>query len=182
MWLTASDGAGRIVAAPSSSIMPLPGDVPRVAVAFDAPGGVPGTVGRFAVDGGAFVAHVVCEGQVADVTETAEAPGDPHAPDAPLGMLTAPMPGVDVPRLADVDVALGCRVTDTQMLPGTIMLVADVVSWVHPDRLMGRNGLLDVHKMRPVGALAGHQYCPIREVFSSAPVHLLPETIPRHGL
>lgn len=174
-WVTTTDGDGRWTAAPFDTVLPVPGGVPRLALLL--PRGADGavtTTERFLRERPELVVHGFDERIRDEALETVETPTEPHARDAAFGLQTVSSVAVSVPRLVDAWLAVECRVTSHEEIPGggAGLVIAEVLHW-HLHEGLGTDVMPNLHKLRPVGALGGHRYAPVREATRPlSPAHL----------
>jgi flavin reductase (DIM6/NTAB) family NADH-FMN oxidoreductase RutF len=75
---------------------------------------------------------------------------------------------VRAPRLAEAPISLECRIA--QVIPvgrGPHSLVLGEVVYFHvrDDLYDARTGRVDMHRLKPVGRLAGHLYTHVHDIF-----------------
>jgi flavin reductase (DIM6/NTAB) family NADH-FMN oxidoreductase RutF len=83
--------------------------------------------------------------------------------------LTA-LPGVKVkaPRVAEAPINLECRIAQVIEVgrgPNNLVLGEIVHFHLRDDIYDPRTGRVDMHRLRPVGRLAGHQYAHVHDIF-----------------
>jgi flavin reductase (DIM6/NTAB) family NADH-FMN oxidoreductase RutF len=84
------------------------------------------------------------------------------------GLTPAASACVSVPRVAEAPIALECRLV--QVVPvgrppsGAGLVIGEIVHFHVADELY-ENGRINIHKLRPVGRLAGDSYSRTREIF-----------------
>lgn len=87
-----------------------------------------------------------------------------------LGLATAPMPGSDVPRLADCRIAYACEYMETHMIKQQGILFAELTHLYVDDGCVGKDqkGRLKIlaDKVDPIGRLGGGEYLTAGEVIT----------------
>lgn len=170
-WVTTLHADGSINAAPFSFFNLMGSRPPVVALGpDDAADGTPKDTPRNIRRHGAFVINVVSE-EVAAAMHASSAPYPAGVSEVEaLELATTPMPGTDVPRLADAPAAMACR-EHTTMHIGETRVVLGVV-----EHLYVRDALVDPARWRidqaalhPVGRLGGGLYCRTRDHLDLGP-------------
>ena len=115
---------------------------------------------------GDFVVNLVSE----ELAEAMNATAEDFPPEVSeilkVGLTPVPGDAVRSPRIAECPVSLECRVTQIVALGRSRhSLVIGEVLLVHVRDEFARDGSIDLSRLRPVGRLAGNQYCRIGEVF-----------------
>jgi flavin reductase (DIM6/NTAB) family NADH-FMN oxidoreductase RutF len=115
---------------------------------------------------GDFVVNLVTE----DLAEAMNASAEDFPPDVSeilkVGLTPTKSDLVRSPRIAESPVSLECRVTQiVELGRSRHSLVIGEVLLVHVRDELYRDGTIDVTRLRPVGRLAGNQYCRPGEVF-----------------
>jgi flavin reductase (DIM6/NTAB) family NADH-FMN oxidoreductase RutF len=174
-WVSSIDAAGVRNLAPFSYFMAITHDPPTVAFSSgprgaDVGGGIRGkkdtlhnveATREFVVnvvdDALAEAMNVTSGDYAADVDEFAKA-----------GLATAPGVKVRVPRVAAAPVSMECRLA--QIIPvGNLphhLIVGEIVHMhVRDDVFDPATGRLDMHRLKPVGRLAGHLYTHVHDIF-----------------
>ena len=174
-WVSSVDAAGVRNLAPFSYFMAITHDPPTVAFSSgprgaEVGGGVRGkkdTLHNVEVTR-EFVVNVVDDALAEAMNVTS---GD-YAPEvdefAKAGLQAAPGVKVRVPRVAAAPVSMECRLA--QVIPvGNLphhLIVGQIVHMhVRDDVFDPATGRLDMHRLKPVGRLAGHLYTHVHDIF-----------------
>ncbi len=84
------------------------------------------------------------------------------------GLATAPSTKVKAPRVAAAPINMECRVVQiipVGNLPSNLVIGEIVQLHIREDVYDAASGRLDMHRLRPVGRLAGHLYTHVHEIF-----------------
>jgi flavin reductase (DIM6/NTAB) family NADH-FMN oxidoreductase RutF len=173
-WVSSVDAAGVRNLAPFSYFMAITHDPPTIAFSCG-PRGVETAGGAGRKDTLAnveatreFVVNVVDDALAEAMNVTS---GD-YAPEvdefAQAGAAAAPGVVVRAPRVAMAPVSMECRLA--QVIPvGRLphhLIVGEIVHLhVRDDVYDAATGRLDMHRLRPVGRLAGHLYTHVHDIF-----------------
>jgi flavin reductase (DIM6/NTAB) family NADH-FMN oxidoreductase RutF len=173
-WVSSVDAAGVRNLAPFSYFMAITHDPPTIAFSCG-PRGVETAGGAGRKDTLAnveatreFVVNVVDDALAEAMNVTS---GD-YAPEvdefAQAGVAAAPGVVVRAPRVAMAPVSMECRLA--QVIPvGRLphhLIVGEIVHLhVRDDVYDAATGRLDMHRLRPVGRLAGHLYTHVHDIF-----------------
>lgn len=174
-WVSSVDAAGVRNLAPFSYFMAITHDPPTVAFSSgprgaDVGGGLRGkkdTLHNVEVTR-EFVVNVVDDALAEAMNVTS---GDYAAEVdefAKAGLATAPAVKVRAPRVAAAPVSMECRLA--QIIPvGNLphhLIVGEIVHMhVRDDVFDPTTGRLDMHRLKPVGRLAGHLYTHVHDIF-----------------
>lgn len=172
-WVSTVDQAGVRNLAPFSFFMGITGDPPTIAFASsprrDAGGAVLRKDTLRNVQAlGEFVVNVVDD----DRAEAMNLTSGEYPPEvdefAVAGLTAAPAVKVKAPRLAEAPISMECRVV--QILPvgngPTHLVLGEIVHFhLRDDVYDAATGRVDMHRLRPVGRLAGHLYTHVHEIF-----------------
>ncbi len=86
-----------------------------------------------------------------------------------VGLEAAPAATGATPRIAGTPICFECSLAESIEIgegPGSATLVLGTVRHLYvADRIIDDRLRVDMHALRPVGRLAGAQYCPVRDVF-----------------
>jgi flavin reductase (DIM6/NTAB) family NADH-FMN oxidoreductase RutF len=166
--VTSSDAAGRVNAAPFSFFNVFADDPVQIVLGLQhRADGTPKDTTRNLAKAKHFVINMVDEALAPVMNDCAvDFPSDTSEIEA-LGIATLPGVSVPVPRIAAAPFALECRKTVSLAFSSTReILIGEVV------RIHARQGLVDPQSLhvdagryRPIGRLAGFQYCRQGEVF-----------------
>lgn len=173
-WVSSVDAAGVRNLAPFSYFMAITHDPPTVAFSAGPRGGeTSGARGQKDTLSnvqatGEFVINVVDDPLAAAMNVTS---GD-YPPEvdefAHAGLTAAASARVKAPRVAAAPIAMECRLA--QVLPvGRLphhLVVGEIVHLhVRDDVYDPATGRIDMHRLRPVGRLAGHLYTHVHDIF-----------------
>lgn len=152
--------------APFSFFMGVSTNPPVVAISVSSRKGERKDTARNILQGKEFVVNIVTEA-IADRMNVAS--GD-YAPEVSefeeAGLTAAPSLRVTPPRIAESPVHFECRLfqaIEVGRAPNHLILGEVVHIHVADDVLV--DGLVDIHRLRPIGRLGGSQYCRVRDVF-----------------
>ena len=160
-WVSSVDRAGVRNLAPFSYFMAITDDPPTIAFSSSfrgaGPDGKKDTL-RNIEDTGEFVVNVVDDDLAAQMNVTS---GE-YPPEVDVAAGTR----VGVPRVASAPITLECRL-DRLVSVGRATLVLGRIVYVHVrDGLYdAATGRLDMHRLRPVGRLAGNLYTHVHDIF-----------------
>ena len=168
-WVSSVDRAGVRNLAPFSYFMAITDDPPTIAFSSSfrgaGPDGKKDTL-RNIEDTGEFVVNVVDDDLAAQMNVTSgEYP--PEVDEFEVAALAvAPGTRVGVQRVASAPITLECRL-DRLVSVGRATLVLGRIVYVHVrDGLYdAATGRLDMHRLRPVGRLAGNLYTHVHDIF-----------------
>ena len=173
-WVSSVDAGGVRNLAPFSYFMAITHDPPTVAFSAGPRGaettgshGKKDTLANVEATG-EFVVNVVDDALAAQMNVTS---GD-YPPEvdefAHAGLRAAPSLKVRAPRVADAPVSMECRVVQilpVGRLPHHLVMGEIVQLHVRDDVYDPATGRLDMHRLKPVGRLAGHLYTHVHEIF-----------------
>ncbi len=80
------------------------------------------------------------------------------------GLTPAPSEAVRAPRIAESPVNFECRLIRAVTVADNTVFFGEALR-LHLDEAILTSGLVDVHKLRPIGRLGGLRYCRTQEVF-----------------
>ena len=174
-WVSTVDARGVRNVAPFSYFMAITDDPPTIAFSSSPRAGVPGRPRLDKKDtlqnveaAGCFVVNVVDDGLAEQMNLTS---GD-YAPDVDEFTLAAieAAPGVRVtaPRVARAPIAMECqflRAIAVGRRPHHLVLGEIVYFHIRDDLYDAATGRLDMHRLRPVGRLAGNLYTHVHDIF-----------------
>ena len=168
-WVSSVDRAGVRNLAPFSYFMAITDDPPTIAFSSSfrgaGPDGKKDTL-RNIEDTGEFVVNVVDDDLAAQMNVTS----DEYPPEVDefevAALAVAPGTRVGVQRVASAPITLECRL-DRLVSVGRATLVLGRIVYVHVrDGLYdAATGRLDMHRLRPVGRLAGNLYTHVHDIF-----------------
>jgi len=172
-WVSSVDAAGVPNLAPFSYFMAITHDPPTIAFSASP---------RAETDGGRgkkdtlrnveatreFVVNMVDDALAEQMNVTS---GD-YAPEidefTQASLAAAPSVKVKAPRVATAPINIECRVVQIipiGNLPSTLVIGQIVHLHVRDDVYDPASGRLDMHRLRPVGRLAGHLYTHVHDIF-----------------
>jgi len=173
-WVSSVDGGGVRNLAPFSYFMAITHDPPTIAFSAGPRGaettGATGTKDTLANvrATGEFVVNVVDDALAAQMNDTS---GD-YPPEvdefAHAGLEAAASLKVKAPRVAGAPVSMECRVVQilpVGRLPHHLVMGEIVHLHVRDDVYDTATGRLDMHRLKPVGRLAGHLYTHVHDIF-----------------
>ncbi|MCU0493048.1 MAG: flavin reductase family protein [Chloroflexaceae bacterium] len=118
---------------------------------------------------GEFVVNIVTEATAAAMNDTATDYPAEVDEFAAAGLTPVPSHTVRPPRVAESPVHFECVLHTSLPLgegQGSTTLVVGVIKHMHlRDDLLDDKGRVDIHRLQPVGRLAGNSYCYVRETF-----------------
>jgi flavin reductase (DIM6/NTAB) family NADH-FMN oxidoreductase RutF len=172
-WVSSVDADGVCNLAPFSYFMAITDDPPTIAFS-SSPRGERGSV-RTKKDTlrniealGEFVVNVVDD----PCAEQMNLSSGDYAPEvdefALTGLTPAPSTRVKPPRVAEAPINLECRlirVIPVGNAPANLVLAQIVHFHVRDDVYDAASGRIDLHRLRPVGRLAGNLYTHVHDIF-----------------
>lgn len=173
-WVSTVDADGVRNVAPFSFFMAITGDPPTIAFSSSARAAAPGAPRvkkdtlRNVEATGSFVVNVV-DDALAEQMNLTSGEYPPEVDEFALaGLEAAPGVKVPAPRVAQAPVALECRLV--QVIPvGHVphhLVIGEIVYFHARDDIYdARTGRLDMHRLRPVGRLAGNLYSRVHDIF-----------------
>ncbi|XRQ08601.1 flavin reductase family protein [Actinomadura welshii] len=164
-WITTRSEDGGINLAPFSAYVILANDPMMIGVSIGRRGAVLKDTARNMKRTGQFVVNAPHVSQAELVHMSAEELPHEVSEVESLGLTTVPGDAVDVPRLADVPIAMECVYdqaigfgrTKTEFLVGEVKVV-------HVKRGLLDNGKIDTAVLEPLGRVAGPRYAGIGPV------------------
>ena len=173
-WVSTVDVDGVKNVAPFSFFMAITGDPPTIAFSSSVRAAAPGAEKtkkdtlRNVEATGSFVVNVVDD----DLAEQMNLTSGEYGPEvdefALAGLEAAPCVKVPAPRVALAPVSMECRLVQTIPVgnaPHHLVIGEIVYFHVRDDVYDPATGRLDMHRLRPVGRLAGNLYSHIHEIF-----------------
>lgn len=117
-----------------------------------------------------FVVNIVTEATAAAMNETATTYPEGIDEFAVAGLTPAPSLTVRPPRVAESPVSFECSLHTTVPVgegPGSSTLVIGLIRHIYiRDDVIDERGYIDIHRLEPVGRLAGNSYCYVHETFT----------------
>jgi len=179
-WVTSMDPSGRVNAAPFSCYTYVSNRPPMLAINMGRRDGkLKDTVNNLR-SRGTYVVNVVTEAFLEQMHQSSfDYPPEVSEPEA-LGLRLAPSRLVDVPRLADVPIALECKLREIHEFgeQRNELVIGEVLAFTIADEVYA-NGRIDIDKFRPPGRIGGPNYTRMIEIVALAEVSN-PET-PRNA-
>jgi flavin reductase (DIM6/NTAB) family NADH-FMN oxidoreductase RutF len=165
-WVSSVDTAGVRNIAPFSYFMAITDEPPTIAFACSARAAGKKDTLRNVEATGEFVVNVVDDPLAAQMNLTS---GDypPEVDEFAVAALeVAPPARVKAPRVASAPIAMGCRL-DRIVPVGRAHLILGQIVYLHlRDGLYdATTGRIDMHRLRPVGRLAGNLHAHIHDIF-----------------
>jgi flavin reductase (DIM6/NTAB) family NADH-FMN oxidoreductase RutF len=165
-WVSSVDTAGLRNIAPFSYFMAITDEPPTIAFSCSARAAGKKDTLRNVEATREFVVNVVDDPLASQMNVTS---GD-YPPEvdefAVAGLAVAPAARVKAPRVAGAPIAMECRL-DRNVPVGRAHLVLGQIVYLHlRDGLYdAASGRIDMHRLRPVGRLAGNLYAHIHDIF-----------------
>ena len=164
-WITSLSPAGVLNLAPFSAFTFVSAKPPMLGVNIGRKAGLRKDTGSNLLARGEYVVNIGDRSHLWQIHESsAELPADASEV-ALLNLATAPSDAIAVPRLADVPVAMECRLR--QVIPfgdtGSEFFVGEVLRFHLRDGLM-RDGKVDTRALDPVCRIAGPNYATLGEI------------------
>ena len=167
-WVSTIGADGVPNLAPFSFFMGVCNEPPTIAFSSGRREGAKKDTVRNLEHTGDFVVNVVDDGhaEAMNATSAEFAPDVDEFVAAGLGM--APGVRVRAPRLATAPISLECRTSQIVPVghgPHSVVFGEIVYFHVRDDLYDTRTGRIDMHRLRPVGRLAGNLYSHIHDIF-----------------
>jgi flavin reductase (DIM6/NTAB) family NADH-FMN oxidoreductase RutF len=167
-WVSTIDGDGVANLAPFSYFMAITDTPPTLAFSCSSRAGGKKDTLRNVEASGEFVVNIVDDDRAQQMNLTS---GE-YTPDVDEFALTAltaaPSTKVKAPRVAEAPINLECRVAQVIPVgrgPNSLVLGEIVHFHLRDDIYDARTGRVDMHRLRPVGRLAGHLYTHVHDIF-----------------
>ncbi len=171
-WVSSQDQAGINNLAPFSFFNGIGSNPPALSISINHTGSHPSgrkDTLRNILDLGEFVVNIVTEATAAAMNETATDYPAEMDEFAIVGLTPAPSRTVRPPRVAESPVSFECTLHTTVPVgtgPGSSTLVIGIIKHIFVrDEVISAGGYIDIHRLQPVGRLAGNSYCYVHEVF-----------------
>jgi flavin reductase (DIM6/NTAB) family NADH-FMN oxidoreductase RutF len=165
-WISTLSAAGVANAAPYSCFTFVATVPPMVCFSVERRNGQKKDTLRNAEHTGDFVVNLVPEELAAAMNASAQDFPPEVSEILKVGLTPAASERVRAPRIAECPASLECRVTQIIELGRSChSLVIGEVLVLHVRDDLYRDGTIDVSRLRPVGRLAGNEYCRLGEVF-----------------
>jgi flavin reductase (DIM6/NTAB) family NADH-FMN oxidoreductase RutF len=166
-WVTSMDPEGRVNAAPFSCYTYVSNRPPMLAINMGRRDGkLKDTVNNLRRRG-TYVVNVVTEALLEEMHQSSfDYPPDVSEAEV-LGLQLAPSRLIDVPRLADVPIALECRLREIHEFgeQHNELVIGEVLSFVIADELFS-DGKVDFRKFRPPARIGGPNYSRLVDIVS----------------
>jgi flavin reductase (DIM6/NTAB) family NADH-FMN oxidoreductase RutF len=167
-WVSTVGADGVNNLAPFSFFMGVCQEPPTIAFSSSPRAGDRKDTVRNALHTGDFVVNVV-DDPLAEHMNLSSGDYPPEVDEFAVTGLTA-VPGVKVkaPRVAEAPINLECRIA--QVIPvgrgPNNLVIGEIVHFhLRDDIYDARTGRVDMHRLRPVGRLAGHLYTHVHDIF-----------------
>ncbi len=166
-WITTVSENGGINLAPFSAYVILANDPLMIGVSIGRKGADLKDTSRNMRRTGQFVVNAPHLSHAELVHMSAEELSDDVSEVDVLGLATVPSDTIDVPRLADVAVAMECEFVEAiEFGRAKTELMVGEVKVVHIKQGFLRNGKLETAELQPLGRIAGPRYAGISDVLS----------------
>lgn len=170
-WISTQDAQGRLNLAPYSFFNAIGANPPALMFSANysaARASLKDTLQNILASG-EFVVNVVTEA-VAEAMNLTSGEYGADVDEFELAKLTpAPSTIVQPPRVAESPVNFECELHRAVPIgdgPGHSTVVIGLIKHIHiRDDLIDAQGRIDIHRLQPVGRLAGNEYCYVREIF-----------------
>ena len=172
-WVSTVDALGSRNVAPFSFFMAITDDPPTIAFSSSPRPAATGALRpkdtlRNVEATGSFVVNVV-DDALAEQMNLTSGEYPPEVDEFELaGLDAAPCVKVSAPRVAQAPVSMECRLVQTIPVgnaPHHLVIGEIVYFHVRDDVYDPRTGRLDMHRLRPVGRLAGNLYSHMHDIF-----------------
>ena len=168
-WVSTVDADGVNNLAPFSFFMGVCGDPPTIAFSSGPREGQKKDTAANAARAGEFVVNVV-DDPLAEAMNLTSGEYPPGVDEFALTGLTA-VPGVRVraPRVAEAPISLECRLSQIINVgrgPHQLVLGEIVYFHIRDELYNAETGRIDMHRLHPVGRLAGEMYGHVRDVYA----------------
>lgn len=167
-WVSTVDAAGVQNLAPFSFFMAVCNDPPTLAFSSGSRAGASKDTVRNALATGDFVVNVV-DDERAEAMNLTSGEYPPEVDEFAVAGLTA-LPGTRVrsPRVAEAPISMECRLTRVLPVgrgPHSLVMGEIVHFHVRDDVYDAATGRIALHRLHPVGRLAGNMYARIHDLF-----------------
>jgi flavin reductase (DIM6/NTAB) family NADH-FMN oxidoreductase RutF len=167
-WVSTIGADGVANLAPFSFFMGVCNEPPTIAFSSGRrEGGKKDTV-RNLEHTGDFVVNVVDDAHAEAMNATSGEYGPEVDEFALAGLTMAPGVHVRAPRLATAPISMECRVANIVPVgsgPHSVVFGEILCFHVRDDVYDAKTGRIDIHRLQPVGRLAGNQYAHIHDIF-----------------
>jgi len=167
-WVSTVDDRGVNNLAPFSFFMGVCNDPPTIAFSSGPRAAGRKDTVRNAEHTGDFVVNVV-DDPLAERMNLTSADYPPEVDEfAVTGLTARPGARVRAPRLAEAPISLECRVAQVVTVgrgPHSLVLGEIVYFHVRDELYDGATGRVNMHRLKPVGRLAGHLYAHVHDIF-----------------
>jgi flavin reductase (DIM6/NTAB) family NADH-FMN oxidoreductase RutF len=176
-WVTTLSPNGVVNLAPFSAFTFVSPKPPMLAISIGHKAGIYKDTARNILANEEFVVHIADRA----LLEAVHLSSVEHAPDISevdeLGLATAPAERVGIPRLADVPVAMECRLRHCIEFGETRsrLIVGEVLMFHFRDGLL-RDGKIDTQLLDPICRLAGPRYAALGETVTLQSVAQTPKS------
>lgn len=170
-WITTRSAAGLVNVAPFSAFTLVCPKPPMVGIGIGRRAGVLKDTPRNIFESREFVVNIADESLLGPLHQSAEEYPPEVSEVELLGLKTAPSTMIGTPRLADVPVAMECRLHSHLELGDTraLFVIGEVVNFHFRDGLCV-NGKIETEALKPICRLGGPKYAHLGEIVSMPPV------------
>jgi len=158
-WVTSMDDGSRVNAAPFSCYTYVSNRPPMLAINMGRRDGKLKDTVRNLRSRGTYVVNVVTEAFLEQMHQSSfDYPPEVSEPEV-LGLRLKPSRLIDVPRLADVPIALECRLREIYAFgeQHNELVIGEVLAFAIDDAVYA-NGRIDIDRFRPPGRIGGPNY------------------------
>lgn len=171
-WVSTRDTEGRYNLAPFSFFNGVGSQPPALTVSINyaapRPHGRKDTLANI-LETGEFVVNIVTETTAVAMNETATDYPTDLDEFSQAGLTPVPGHSVRAPRVGESPVSFECGLHSTVQVgegPGSSTLVIGLIRHIFiADEILGERNHIDVHRLKPIGRLAGNSYCYVHETF-----------------
>lgn len=167
-WVSTVDAAGVNNLAPFSFFMGITADPPTIAFSSGPRAGAGKDTVRNIQATGGFVVNVVDDDRAEQMNMTSAELAPEVDEFAVAGLTAAPAVKVKAPRVAEAPVSMECRPAQILKIgrgPHDLVIGEIIYFHLRHDVYDPATGRVDMHRLKPVGRLAGHLYTHVHEIF-----------------
>jgi flavin reductase (DIM6/NTAB) family NADH-FMN oxidoreductase RutF len=164
-WVTTMDASGRVNAAPFSCYTYVSNRPPMLAINMGRRDGKRKDTINNLRDRSTYVVNVVIDSLLTEMHQSSfDYPPDVSEPQV-LGLNLAPSRLIDVPRLADVPIALECKLREIHEFgeQHNELVIGEVLAFSIAEEVYA-DGRIDIQKFRPPGRIGGPNYTRIVDI------------------
>ncbi len=170
-WITTRSPSGLVNLAPFSAFTLVCPKPPMVGIGIGRRAGVLKDTARNMFESGEFVVNIADETMLVPLHQSAEEYPPEVSEVELLGLKLAPSSMIATPRLADVPVAMECRLHSDYEFGDTraLFVVGEVVNFHFRDGLCV-DGKIETERLKPICRLGGPKYARLGEIVALPPV------------